>query len=160
MSRPNAGTSSFLHRGGLWVAAQFVVMLGWLLLTPVGHTLTHSVAMRTAAAILLLAGAAAGISGALVLGRSRTPFPKPRDDARLIRHGIYAFIRHPLYASLIALSLGWACLWQSPTGAALAVAQAILLDAKARREEGWLHEKFPDYADYAAKVRRLIPWIY
>ena len=57
-------------------------------------------------------------------------------------------------------SLGWACLWASAGGAALALAQAVFLDAKARREECWLREKFPDYGRYAAKVQRLIPWIY
>jgi protein-S-isoprenylcysteine O-methyltransferase Ste14 len=60
----------------------------------------------------------------------------------------------------MALSLGWACLWRSLPGAALALIQAVLLDAKARREERWLREKFPGYGEYAAKVRRLIPWVY
>ena len=38
--------------------------------------------------------------------------------------------------------------------------QAGFLDAKARREERWLRVQFPAYAEYAAKVRRLIPWLY
>jgi hypothetical protein len=41
-----------------------------------------------------------------------------------------------------------------------ALIQAVLLDIKARREERWLREKFPDYDEYAVKVRRLIPWLY
>jgi protein-S-isoprenylcysteine O-methyltransferase Ste14 len=152
--------SAFIHKGGRWVVAQFVVMLGWILLTPLGHALSPSTSLRAVGGALLGVGALVGILGALVLGESRTPFPKPRDDARLIRHGIYAWIRHPLYASLIALSFGWACLWASAPGAVLALIQAVLLDAKARREEQWLREKFPGYADYAASVRRLIPWVY
>jgi protein-S-isoprenylcysteine O-methyltransferase Ste14 len=42
----------------------------------------------------------------------------------------------------------------------LALLQAVLLDAKARREERWLREKFPDYDRYAEKVCRLIPGLY
>jgi protein-S-isoprenylcysteine O-methyltransferase Ste14 len=61
---------------------------------------------------------------------------------------------------LIALSFGWAYLWDSGRGVALALIQAVLLDIKARREERWLREKFPDYDEYAVKVRRLIPWLY
>jgi protein-S-isoprenylcysteine O-methyltransferase Ste14 len=151
---------SFVEKGGVWVVAQFVVMAGWLALTPVGHTRTHSIAMQILAGALLLAGAYAGVAGALTLGKSRTPFPRPPEDTQLIRHGIYAIVRHPLYTSLIALSLAWACYWQSPVGGALAILQALLLDAKARREERWLREKFPEYPDYAAGVKRLFPFIY
>jgi protein-S-isoprenylcysteine O-methyltransferase Ste14 len=155
-----AARPSFVAKGGGWVVAQFVVMACWMVLTPVGHTRTHSIAMQILAGALLLAGAYAGVAGALALGKSRTPFPRPPDDAQLIRHGIYAFVRHPLYTSLIALSLAWASYWQSPAGGALAIIQALLLDAKARREEQWLREKFPAYAEYAAKVKRLIPFFY
>lgn len=151
---------SFVEKGGAWVVAQFMVMAGWLALTPVGHTRTHSPAMQIVAGALLLGGAYAGVAGALALGRSRTPFPRPPEDAQLIRHGIYAIVRHPLYTSLIALSLAWAFYWQSPIGGILAAIQALLLDAKARREERWLRGKFPEYAEYAAEVKRLIPLIY
>ena len=150
----------FLEKGGVWVVAQFAVMAAWLVAAPLRRRFAPSRSDRIAAAILLSAGAAAGISGAAVLGESRTPFPKPPDGARLVQHGIYAIVRHPLYLSLIALSFGWALLWRSCGAGVLAIIQAALLDAKARSEEHWLRENFPDYATYSARVRRLIPWIY
>jgi protein-S-isoprenylcysteine O-methyltransferase Ste14 len=160
--RPDRPRSSerFLGRGGGWVVAQSIVVACWLLLTPKGNKMTGSALARAFAAVLLTAGAALGVSGALVLGKSLTPFPKPPAQAQLVRHGIYATIRHPLYAGLIALSFGWACLWGSGRGAAPALVQTVLLDAKARREERWLREKFPSYNEYATQVRRLIPLIY
>ena len=36
---------------------------------------------------------------------------------------------------------------------------AIHFELKSRREEAWLMERVPSYADYRAKTRRLIPWI-
>jgi len=36
----------------------------------------------------------------------------------------------------------------------------VILDAKARLEERWLKEKFPDYTDYTKRVRRFVPWVY
>jgi hypothetical protein len=80
------------------------------------------------------AGAAAIGSGAWVLDKSLTPFPKPPEQARLVWHGIYALMRHPVYAGLITLSLGWACLWGSRRGVLLALLQAVLLDAKVSQE--------------------------
>ena len=157
----NPGASeSFWGRGGAWVVAQSLAVTGWLVLTSKGHKPAGSAFARLVAAALLSAGAVAIGSGMWALGKSLTPFPKPLEEARLVRHGIYALMRHPVYAGLIALSLGWACLWGSWRGVALARLQAVLLDAKARREERWLREKFPDYDQYAAKVCRLIPGIY
>ena len=142
------------------MAAQLVMVMAWLVLTSKGHRPAGSVFARLVTAVLLSAGAAAIGSGMWVLDKSLTPFPKPPEKAQLVRHGIYALMRHPVYAGLIALSLGWACLWGSRRGLALALLQAVLLDAKARREERWLREKFPDYDRYAAKVRRVIPSLY
>jgi len=108
----------------------------------------------------VVSGATAGITGVWALKKNRTPFPKPLPGMKLVRHGVYRVIRHPLYASLIFLAFGWACLWISPWGFVLAVAQAALLEAKARREERWLKEKFPEYSAYAARVKRFIPFVY
>lgn len=157
---PSERRLSFFQKGGAWVLGQFAVMAAWLLVTPIGHAIARSPALWVPAVLLLVIGAIAGIAGTRSLGKNRTPFPKPHGDSQLVKTGIYALVRHPLYASLIALGSGWACLWASTPGAVLAVLQAIFLDAKARREERWLREQFPGYADYAAKVRRLIPWIY
>ncbi len=160
--QPNASEpgASFWTRGGGWVLAQFLVMVGWLVITPIGHRPTDSVLLLGLAAILIVLGAIIGISGVHALGRNRTPFPMPRESGQMVCEGIYRFVRHPLYASLIALAFGWACLWRSELGFGLAVVQALLLDAKARREERWLRAKFPEYAGYARRVARLVPWIY
>jgi protein-S-isoprenylcysteine O-methyltransferase Ste14 len=37
---------------------------------------------------------------------------------------------------------------------------ALLLDAKARREEVWLLETYPAYAAYRRRVRRFFPYLY
>jgi protein-S-isoprenylcysteine O-methyltransferase Ste14 len=37
---------------------------------------------------------------------------------------------------------------------------AIFFDIKSRKEERWLVERFPAYADYQGRVRKLIPWVY
>jgi protein-S-isoprenylcysteine O-methyltransferase Ste14 len=48
------------------------------------------------AGLLVSAGAAAAVSGSIMLGKSLSPFPKPPAHARLIRRGPYAVVRHPI----------------------------------------------------------------
>jgi protein-S-isoprenylcysteine O-methyltransferase Ste14 len=107
---------------------------------------------------LLVIGAGIALAGALALGRNLTPFPKPGEQAQLVRHSIYAVIRHPLYTSVIAGAIGWALVWQSWPALLVALSLIPFFPAKARREERWLREKFPEYADYERQVRGFVPW--
>ena len=108
----------------------------------------------------MVVGAGIALAGALALGRNLTPFPKPTEQAQLVRHGIYAIIRHPLYTSVISVSIGWALVWQSWPALLVAVTLIPFFHAKVRYEECWLRQKFPEYADYEKRVRRFIPWLY
>ena len=109
---------------------------------------------------LMLVGAIVSLAAAMTLGRNLTPFPKPSDSAQLVRHGIYAVIRHPLYTCVIMVAIGWALVWQSWPALLVAAILIPFFHAKAFHEERWLRERFPDYADYERRVRRFIPWIY
>lgn len=153
-------SNGFIQRGGWWVVAQNALTLAALLLALVFRGQWHYPALTLAGTVLLSAAGGFGIAGVCALGRNLTPYPKPLENSRLVQRGIYALVRHPLYSSLIFLSTGWALVRSSGAGLAAALALAILLDAKARREERWLREKYPDYAAYSCRVRRLLPWIY
>ncbi len=107
-----------------------------------------------------MVGAWAGLRGHHDLGRHLTPFPRPKADAELIRSGIYAKVRHPLYLSVISLGFAWALLWRSGPALALAVLQLPFFQAKARKEEGWLRERFSGYEEYARRVKRFIPGLF
>jgi protein-S-isoprenylcysteine O-methyltransferase Ste14 len=157
MSGMNA---NFVHRGGLWVLGQ-----GALLCVVVGGVVYwngqwHSASLTFCGVGLLLIAGGCGIFGAAALGRNLTPFPKPFADGRLVQSGIYGLMRHPLYTSVFCGSVGWALVWRSWPALLAALALGPLFDAKARREECWLREQYRDYADYARRVRRFIPWIY
>ena len=65
-----------------------------------------------------------------------------------------------MYGGVILMALGWACWrhgWLSVVYVALLF---VCLDVKARREEQWLIDKYPAYADYKRRVRRLVPFVY
>jgi protein-S-isoprenylcysteine O-methyltransferase Ste14 len=79
---------------------------------------------------------------------------------RIIDTGVYGVIRHPLYAGNLLLFAG-AALWLGSVAAALAtVVHLVATLARIGIEEDFLRQRFPDYADYARRVRgRLIPFV-
>jgi protein-S-isoprenylcysteine O-methyltransferase Ste14 len=150
----------FLERGGMWVGGQAVLMIGVIGLSLIHHADRRNLMVFVLGMVCLVVGAVFGIAGALALGRNLTPFPKPLPQTQLVRHGIYARIRHPLYTSVVLASIGWALLWQSGPALLIAFVLVPFFDAKARQEERWLREQFADYASYAKNTRRFIPWLY
>lgn len=116
--------------------------------------------LRWVGAALGVAGLALVAWGIVSLGRNLTAVPHPKADAQLTRSGAYRLVRHPIYSGIIIAGGGWA-LWQSSW---LVVGYAAVLflffDVKSRREERWLLAKFPDYAAYRGRVRKLLPFVY
>jgi protein-S-isoprenylcysteine O-methyltransferase Ste14 len=152
--------SNFVQRGGLWVLGQSA-----LLCAVIGGGIFcrgqwHSLLLTLCGVGLLLIAGGCGLAGTFSLGRNLTPFPKPSANARLVRTGIYGFIRHPLYTAVFCGSAGWALAWQSWPALLATLALGPLFDRKARREEFWLRQQFPEYSDYEQQVRRFIPWLY
>ncbi len=150
----------FSRRGGLWVVGQFALLiavaaLGFVVPQQPRHPLLLPFSLLSLAASLVC-----GVAGLAALGRNLTPFPKPPAKSRLVQHGIYRLVRHPLYLSVICGAIGWSLIRQSWPALAVSLVLALYLDAKARREERWLREQFPDYADYQRRVRRFVPWVY
>ncbi|MEI6352310.1 MAG: isoprenylcysteine carboxylmethyltransferase family protein [Verrucomicrobiota bacterium] len=150
----------FFERGGVWVLGQSVLLGAVVLLGVFFGGSRFPAAVVLLGAVLMAVGAGVALVGALGLGRNLTPFPKPAEQARLVQNGIYSLIRHPLYTSVISVSIAWALLWQSWLALLVALALIPFFHSKARHEERWLRERFPEYADYARRVRRFIPWLY
>lgn len=165
MREPQSHPSPLNSRGEGWVLAQLVLLaaiglvprrLGNLPLWP--DSLARWGTMF--GAVVLTLGGLLGAAAAFRLGPNLTPFPRPKDDATLVQSGVYALVRHPIYTSVLLLALGWSLLRASTPSLALSLLLALFFDQKARREEAWLLERFPDYAAYRRRVRKLIPWIY
>lgn len=153
------------QRGEWYVVAQ-VVLFGVVLCGPRcldGWPAWPVPAARIATAagiVLLTAGLALILAAFFKLGRNLTPLPYPKDDGRLVEHGAYAIVRHPIYSGSLTASFGWALLVHGWLTLGYALVVAVFLDVKSRREERWLRAKFPAYGDYAKRVRKLVPFIY
>jgi protein-S-isoprenylcysteine O-methyltransferase Ste14 len=79
----------------------------------------------------------------------------------LVDSGVYAVVRHPMYAGLIPVLAGM-CLWlQSYASALLALVPIGILAARIVLEERFLRRTLAGYDAYTARVRRrLIPGIW
>jgi protein-S-isoprenylcysteine O-methyltransferase Ste14 len=165
--RSRAGTRPAWWRGarGEWYVAGQVVVMALVLLGPRNEPgwapwpRPLALAATIAGALLALGGAALFVAGLARLGANLTPLPRPRDDATLVDGGAYGIVRHPMYAGGLALALAWALLVHGSLTLLYAAVALVYFDFKAGREERWLMEKFPGYADYRRRVRKLIPFV-
>lgn len=86
--------------------------------------------------------------------------PALKDKHRLVTTGIYRYIRHPMYASVILFCA--VLLTTNPDWINGLVFGILLVDLwlKLRHEERLLIERFPEYQDYQKRTERIIPFIY
>jgi protein-S-isoprenylcysteine O-methyltransferase Ste14 len=79
----------------------------------------------------------------------------------LVTTGIYHYIRHPLYCSLLLLT--WGIFFKAPswTGGLLALAASLALIATARADEGECIAYFGEqYKDYMKVTRMFLPYLF
>jgi protein-S-isoprenylcysteine O-methyltransferase Ste14 len=158
----DAPADSIWSRGGGWVFAQFPLTALALLAARIGPTVPTVVLapLRWVGLGLLALGGALMVAGVLRLGSNLTPFPKPLADARLVEIGAYGLARHPIYGGGVIAIFGWALLNGGWLGLLAAALLSVFFNAKANREEQWLRARYPAYAAYRQRVRKLIPFVY
>ena len=87
------------------------------------------------------------------LGRNLSPFPKPKANSNLVTTGIYRFMRHPMYYSLIIISFGVFLTKLSIYYLCLTITLALLIKFKIILEEQYLKNKFKNYFLYKNVVK-------
>lgn len=116
--------------------------------------------IRIFAGILCIAGLGFSTLGLAGLGKNLSIFPRPKRESELVESGAYAIVRHPIYCGLITAAIGWSIFRWSLLSFIASATLFLLFDVKARKEEAWLTEKFPEYPGYQKRVKKLIPFIY
>ncbi|MFN0317503.1 MAG: methyltransferase family protein [Burkholderiales bacterium] len=158
MHSPN----EFAARGGWWVVAQVPVLLGAVAVPLRWGAVSFDAAnaLQITGAVLFGLGSLLTLAGLVKLGSSLTPFPRPLTNAQLRQSGVYGWVRHPVYGGLVIASLGWSLSWLSLSGVAFSLLVFLFFDRKSALEEQHLRGRFSEYAAYAQRVRKLLPWIY
>lgn len=115
---------------------------------------------RAIGVVLFTVGLATAVAGRLQLGSNWSDIETAelsRNHA-VVSHGVYRYVRHPIYIGDLTLLVGlelalnsWLVL------GALAIAPIVLRQAV--REEEALTSSLPGYKDYCARTKRFIPFV-
>jgi protein-S-isoprenylcysteine O-methyltransferase Ste14 len=85
--------------------------------------------------------------------------PEPKQGGRLVTGGPYRWIRHPMYLAVLVFMSAFVVAGDAAQGA-LWVLLAIVLAAKAVREERGLVLVHPGYAAYRERTRAILPFVF
>ena len=115
----------------------------------------------SAVALLKARGHGGGTSEADAAGRGDEPLYAFERTSALVTTGVYGYVRHPMYASLLWLAWGVFLKRPTATAAGLAGAATALLWLTARAEEREDLAFFGDaYREYMERTRRFVPFVF
>lgn len=83
--------------------------------------------------------------------------PALKDNHLLITHGIYQYIRHPMYASLILQGFAVALTNLEISQWLVYLTLIIVLFLKSEKEQNYLIKRFDNYQDYQKNTGRFLP---
>jgi len=110
---------------------------------------------------MIILGGAIGVWAFLTIGlRNLRAFPEIPQHGRLVVHGLYRWARHPMYTSLLLITMAWMIEQPLPFRMALWVGLVITLWVKLGYEEKLLLARFPSYEEYKMRTKRLIPFLF
>lgn len=116
--------------------------------------LNPNITLKLIGVFLIILGFIPFIWGHIELGW-RTHMPSVKDT--LVRHGLYAYVRHPIYAGGMLIDVGLALIRPTTAFVIACMLGFIWLIVQARLEEIDLLQRMPDYKDYIKQVPRFLP---
>lgn len=81
-------------------------------------------------------------------------------EGGLVTNGPYRYLRHPIYAAVTYFVFAGALSAPSAQGVGAATVIALCLGVRALLEEKLVAAAYPEYRDYAARTKRLIPFLF
>ncbi len=122
--------------------------------------LPHSLGSAVLADVLVLAGLVIAVWARIVLGGNWSSRVTLKEGHELIQHGPYGFVRHPIYSGLLLMILGTAVLVGHVGGFTAVVICFLGFWIKLRQEEALLTKRLFGYAEYMARTKAFVPFLF
>ena len=114
-----------------------------------------------AGSVLIVIGGSISLVAAVTLRQHYSSTLVIREDHQLIIHGIFRFVRHPIYLGTLMVMIGLPVFVWSLYGTLIMSALVPVFLNRIRIEEKLLTEEFGDaYRRYKEATRKIIPFIY
>ena len=137
-----------------------MVLSGWDLVRQQDGLFVSSVQNFVGVALIVI-GLTIELVAQITLRHSYSSTLVIREDHQLITHGVYRFIRHPIYLGVILVFIGFAVYASSLYGLLAMSALFPVFLNRIRMEERLLTEEFGDeYRTYKEATSKLIPFVY
>jgi protein-S-isoprenylcysteine O-methyltransferase Ste14 len=147
--------------GWVYVLVQFIIIGAILFFSNRDRIISVPGRISTITGLaVILTGLILAIFSFINFGQIVTPNPVPMDNYSLKTTGMYKYIRHPIYSSVLLSLLGFVILSQSISGIIFWIIGVLFIAFKTRFEEDQLILKFPEYISYRTRTKKLIPFIY
>jgi len=150
-------------KGRVLASIQFVLLfliISSALIEHTHHERRYSETVNIISIVLIVTGLITAALTLIEFKQYMTPNPVPLDNAHLRTGGIYSFVRHPMYLSVILLILGGTLYLGAYLTLVLDLIAVIFLVFKISFEEKMLAAKYTAYDDYKKKTKKLIPFIF
>lgn len=108
--------------------------------------------------LMVVSGTVVNIAGRFNLGANWANHVRIYEDHSLVQTGMYRYVRHPLYASIMLMFFGAVVVYRNLAGLmAVCVIFIPFMTYRAKQEEKLLKERFMGYESYMAQVGRFFP---
>ena len=81
-------------------------------------------------------------------------------EGGLVTSGPYQFVRHPIYASVVLFTMAGVITRLSPGSIVWSLVMIVGVALRVYAEETLVTLRYPEYAEYAARTKRIIPFIF
>ncbi|MCG3207753.1 MAG: hypothetical protein FOGNACKC_01353 [Anaerolineae bacterium] len=118
------------------------------------------VVLRVFGGLFYFIGLTIAITGRLQLGQNWANLEDYQllPEQKLVSHGIYRYIRHPIYTGDILLLVGLELALNSWL-VVLAILPMLVVARQSKAEEALLGQLLPGYQEYCQRTKRFIPFL-
>ena len=113
--------------------------------------------LKSVGLVVSILGASIVIIAILQLNENLSPFPTPKVNGQLITHGLYKYVRHPIYSGIIITMIGFSLFTTSLSRLIITLVTYVFFYIKADYEEKLLANKFPEYPSYKKRTGKIWP---